>query len=151
MSSDRFVRPMPHQFSALQELLAANQFDAVIADAFFLGILPLLLDRTADRPPILAYSSTPLFLSSADTAPAGPGVPPMPGALGRIRNRALTLLTRTVLLRPAHRAAARMLTAMGVPDEAADRTIRVSFGWSTTRAEVERFCEVWLEMARSAT
>ncbi len=109
-----FVRPMPHQFSALQELLAANQFDAVIADAFFLGILPLLLDRTADRPPILAYSSTPLFLSSADTAPAGPGVPPMPGTVGRIRNRALTLLTRTVLLRPAHRAAVRMLTAMGV-------------------------------------
>ena len=23
-------------------------------------------------------------------------------------------------------------------------TIRVSFGWSTTRAEVERFCAVWL-------
>ncbi len=41
-----------------------------------------------------------------------------------------------------------VLTAMGVPDEIADRTIRVSFGWTTTRAEVERFCEVWLEMAR---
>ncbi len=40
-----------------------------------------------------------------------------------------------------------VLTAMGVPDEVADRTIRVSFGWTTTRAEVERFCEVWLGMA----
>ena len=27
--------------------------------------------------------------------------------------------------------------------------IRVSFGWNTTRAEVERFCEVWLEMANA--
>ena len=30
------------------------------------------------------------------------------------------------------------------------RTIRVSFGWNTTREEVERFCEIWLEMAREA-
>lgn len=43
----------------------------------------------------------------------------------------------------------RVLTAMGIPDELADRTIRVSFGWTTTRREVERFCEVWLDMARS--
>ena len=43
-----------------------------------------------------------------------------------------------------------VLTAMGVTDEVADRTIRVSFGWNTTPAEVERFCEVWLDMARTA-
>jgi cysteine desulfurase len=44
----------------------------------------------------------------------------------------------------------RVLKAFGVPDELARSTIRVSFGWTTTRAEVERFCEVWLDMARSA-
>ncbi len=43
----------------------------------------------------------------------------------------------------------RVLEAMGVERDVAERTIRVSFGWSTTRAEVERFCEVWLEMARA--
>ena len=42
----------------------------------------------------------------------------------------------------------RVLEAMGVPREVAERTIRVSLGWNTTRAEVERFCEVWLDMAR---
>lgn len=41
-----------------------------------------------------------------------------------------------------------VLTAMGLPGDLADRTIRVSFGWTTTRTEVERFCEVWLGMAR---
>jgi cysteine desulfurase len=41
-----------------------------------------------------------------------------------------------------------VLSAMRLPDELADRTIRVSFGWTTTRAEVERFCEAWLDMAR---
>jgi cysteine desulfurase len=43
-----------------------------------------------------------------------------------------------------------VLKAMGVPDEEAERAIRVSFGWNTTRAEVERFCETWLAMAREA-
>jgi cysteine desulfurase len=41
-----------------------------------------------------------------------------------------------------------VLEAMGVPEPEAERTIRVSFGWSTTREEVERFCDAWLEMAR---
>jgi cysteine desulfurase len=43
-----------------------------------------------------------------------------------------------------------VLKAMSVPDEEAARTIRVSFGWTTTRAEVEQFCETWLAMAREA-
>lgn len=111
-----FVRPMPHQFSAVQELLATNSFDVVITDAFFLGVIPLLLDPALDRPPILAYSTTPLFLSSRDTAPGGPGILPMPGPVGRLRNRLLGILSRTVLLRPAHRSADRMLRAMGLPD-----------------------------------
>lgn len=44
----------------------------------------------------------------------------------------------------------RVLAAMGVEPDIASRTIRVSFGWNTTRAEVERFCETWLAMARKA-
>ncbi len=42
----------------------------------------------------------------------------------------------------------RVLDALGVEPEVADRTIRVSLGWNTTRAELDRFCEVWLGMAR---
>ncbi|MDG4667768.1 nucleotide disphospho-sugar-binding domain-containing protein [Mycobacterium sp. 236(2023)] len=110
-----FIRPLPHQFSALQELLADNDYDAVITDALFLGTLPLLLDPSAKRPPILTYSTTPLFLSSCDTAPGGPGITPMPGPIGRLRNRILQLATQKVLLRPAHRAADRMLETMGLP------------------------------------
>ncbi|MXP45263.1 aminotransferase class V-fold PLP-dependent enzyme [Altererythrobacter sediminis] len=43
-----------------------------------------------------------------------------------------------------------LLEAMGLDDDAASRMIRVSFGWNTSRAEVERFCEVWSDMARGA-
>lgn len=110
-----FVRPLPHQFSALQGLLAESRYDAVITDAFFLGTLPLLLGGSSPRPPVLSYTTTPLFLSSKDTAPGGPGILPMPGVAGWLRNRMLKLLAQSVLLRPAHRAADRMLEAMGMP------------------------------------
>jgi cysteine desulfurase len=43
-----------------------------------------------------------------------------------------------------------VLKAMGVPDDEAERTIRVSLGWNTTREDIERFCETWLAMAREA-
>lgn len=43
----------------------------------------------------------------------------------------------------------RVLEAMQVAPEIAANTIRVSVGWNTTHAEVERFCEVWLKLAKS--
>jgi hypothetical protein len=70
-----FVKPMPFQAAALSELFAQKRFDAVIADAMFLGVLPFLLGDPTARPPILSYSTTPLFLSSRDTAPGGLGLP----------------------------------------------------------------------------
>lgn len=42
-----------------------------------------------------------------------------------------------------------VLEAMQVKPEVAANTIRVSLGWNTTRAEVERFCDVWLELAQA--
>lgn len=41
-----------------------------------------------------------------------------------------------------------VLEAMQLETDIADRTIRVSIGWTTTCAEVERFCEVWRELAQ---
>lgn len=41
----------------------------------------------------------------------------------------------------------RVLEAMGLADDIAERTIRVSFGWNTTPVQVERFCETWLGLA----
>lgn len=43
-----------------------------------------------------------------------------------------------------------VLAAMDLPDDLAARTIRISLGWNSTRAEVERFCDAWLGMARKA-
>lgn len=110
-----FVRPMPHQAAALAELMAATRYDAVLLDAFYLGALPMLLGEPSARPPVLTYCTTPLFLTSQDTAPGGTGIAPGRGTVGRLRNRALNLLAQRLLLRPAHRAAQTMLDALGLP------------------------------------
>ena len=48
-----FVRPMPLQAAALDELMAATRYDVILTDAFFLGVLPMLLGDPAARPPVL--------------------------------------------------------------------------------------------------
>ena len=104
-----FLRPMPHQMRALTTLMARTKFDAVITDAGFFGITPFLLGDPAARPPVLNYSTTPLMLSSRDTAPAGMGMAPSTSWAGRLRNRALTALSHRVLLRESHETANSLL------------------------------------------
>jgi UDP:flavonoid glycosyltransferase YjiC (YdhE family) len=107
-----FVTPMPDQAAALAEAFAETRYDAVIADAMFFGILPFLLGEATARPPILTYSTTPLFVSSRDTAPFGMGLAPSSTSLGRMRNSALTALTHRVFLRGSHRTANDVLYRM---------------------------------------
>ncbi|MBY0287173.1 MAG: glycosyltransferase [Mycobacteriaceae bacterium] len=100
-----FVQPMPLQTRALVDAMAWTRFDAILADSAFFGILPFLLGDPAARPPVLTYSTTPLMLSSRDTAPSGLGMTPSSTTLGRLRNRALTALSHKVLLRECQNAA----------------------------------------------
>lgn len=41
----------------------------------------------------------------------------------------------------------RVLDTLGVPDDVAARTIRVSLGWSTTPEELEQFAQAWRSLA----
>lgn len=45
--------------------------------------------------------------------------------------------------------ASRVLKAFGIPDEIANNTIRVSYGWSTTRQDVDQFLDHWRDIAGS--
>lgn len=44
----------------------------------------------------------------------------------------------------------RVLAGFGVDEDTASRTIRVSFGWTTTEAEIDAFRDAWLEVAHEA-
>jgi MGT family glycosyltransferase len=100
-----FVAPMPHQTKALSDLMSQTRFDAILADYGFFGVLPFVLGDQSARPPLLLYGTTPLMFSSRDTAPSGLGLPPSTSSLGRLRNRALNLLSHRVLLRQSQKAA----------------------------------------------
>ncbi len=107
-----FLRPMPIQTQALVELMAQTRFDAILTDSAFFGILPFLLGDAAARPPVLSYSTTPLMITSRDTAPCGLGMAPSPTTLGRLRNRALTVLSQKLLLRECQNTANVLLDRM---------------------------------------
>lgn len=113
--TEMFIAPMPRQAEILTELFIQTRYDAVIVDSVFFGIVPFLLGSRAGVPPVLAFTPMPLMIASRDTAPAGLGMLPGTGPLGRLRNRTLTALSHSVLLGPSHRAANRRLHSMNAP------------------------------------
>jgi MGT family glycosyltransferase len=110
-----FIRPLVAQYRAVEAALADNTFDAVIAEAAFLGVLPLLLGRPASlRLPIVGVSATPLTLRSIDCAPFGSGLPPGRSAFTRMRNAQIDYLLHHGPLRPVQQALDAALVSLGL-------------------------------------
>ena len=61
-----FLDAIPPQHRALSALIDRDTPDAVLIDPGFYGALPLLLDPTGSRPPILVAGFIPLPFSSRD-------------------------------------------------------------------------------------
>lgn len=95
-----FIAPGRAQFAALRDQLALERADAVLTEGLFLGAALLNQLPREQRPPVVVLGIFPLGAASRDTAPFGLGVPPMPGAMGRLRNRLLTLLSEKVVFGP---------------------------------------------------
>jgi hypothetical protein len=94
-----FIRPLPEQTRAVERAIAELSPDAILVEAAFAGIIPLLLDDPASRPPVIAVGVVPLSQSSTDVAPYGLGLRPSASFFGRLRNRALNLLIQRVVFR----------------------------------------------------
>lgn len=110
-----FVHTIPDQYRVAVEVLEELAPDAVLVDGAFGGLVPLLLDASAARPPILAAGVTPLTQLSRDVAPTGMALPPSASPLGRLRNAALNTLARRVLFRETQRAGERAFAELGAP------------------------------------
>ncbi len=108
-----FGNPLPHQYRALQALLAPGTVDAVLVESAFTGAVPLAKQPKTERPPLLTVGVLPMFHTSRDTAPGGLGMAPMAGPLGRLRNRLLNLLVQKVLFGPNQRRFAARLRESG--------------------------------------
>jgi UDP:flavonoid glycosyltransferase YjiC (YdhE family) len=102
-----FLRPARSQLAAVDAVLRDLRIDVVLAESLFLGAALFVARPRTSRPPLLNLGIVPLGLKSRDTAPFGLGVPPRPGALGRLRNAALTLAAEKGVFAPVQRAAVR--------------------------------------------
>ena len=111
-----FIKPLPEQTRAVERAIAELAPDAILVEAAFAGIIPLLLDDPASRPPVIAVGVVPLSQSSTDVAPYGLGLRPSASFFGRLRNRALNLLIQRVVFRDTQRLANRTMHEVGRPD-----------------------------------
>ena len=100
-----FLHPASAQLAVLRAEIANGEVDAILTEPLFLGAS--LLNRTprAERPPIVVLGSFPLGIADPDVAPFGLGVPPMPGAVGRLRNAVLSTVAAKVIFGPVQREA----------------------------------------------
>ena len=116
-----FVRPLVVQHRALVEALEVAEleerpYDAVVAEAAYLGALPLVLATGPDeRIPVVGVSVTPLAVPSVDCAPFGSGLDPGSTRGTRRRNRLLNAVLRRGPLRPIQREMDVALRASGLP------------------------------------
>lgn len=71
----------------------------------------MMLCRGGDRVPVVNLGIVPLGVRSRDTAPFGLGIPPLPGALGRVRNALLTVVADRVVFASLQRFAQQLVGA----------------------------------------
>ncbi|HEX2246526.1 MAG TPA: nucleotide disphospho-sugar-binding domain-containing protein [Arthrobacter sp.] len=104
---DLFVRTVPEQYTGLMRQLELHGADAVLTDSAFAGMVPLVLQDAAARPPVLAIGVLPLLVASRELAPYGLGLQPSGSALGRLRNGLLELVVQRIVFPDVQRAARR--------------------------------------------
>jgi UDP:flavonoid glycosyltransferase YjiC (YdhE family) len=117
----RFVDPLIGQADALSDALGAVDYDVVLADTAYLGVLPLLVGpRAAMRPAVVGLGATPISAVSIDAAPFGSGLRNADTRFARQRNRQVNWLLHRGPLRPIHDALDSALAEFGVPGGTVD-------------------------------
>ncbi|GJC91227.1 UDP-glucuronosyl UDP-glucosyltransferase [Colletotrichum higginsianum] len=98
--SNIFIRWVPEHFRVLMETLERVREERpdrqviVVHESFFMGLTPLMLGAPLPkgytiRPPVIDINVAPIVVSSIDTGPFGPGLPPDSTESGRARNALL--------------------------------------------------------------
>ncbi|MFW0795054.1 nucleotide disphospho-sugar-binding domain-containing protein [Gordonia sp. CPCC 205515] len=107
-----FVGHAPQRISDLQPVLADHRVNAMLTDGLMYGV-GMLGELTGI--PVATFGDGPLPQSDPDVPPFGPGLLPMGGPLGGLRNRAVSAFARRVLFADAERRYQQIRTDLGLP------------------------------------
>lgn len=95
-----FVGHARDRIADLTPVLTAQPVDAMLTDGLMFGVNLLGELRGI---PVATFGDGPLTYLDADTPPFGPGLLPMRGPVGRLRNRLITIVAKRVLFAAAQR------------------------------------------------
>jgi UDP:flavonoid glycosyltransferase YjiC (YdhE family) len=113
--ADVFVGHAPHRVVDLRALLAREPVDAMLCDGLMYGVG---LAHELGGPAWATFGDGPLPYFEPDTPPFGPALLPLPGPVGRLRNRLVDLACRHVVFREAQRSYDRIRADLGLPPAA---------------------------------
>jgi UDP:flavonoid glycosyltransferase YjiC (YdhE family) len=110
-----FVGHAPQRVADLRAVLAREPVDAMLCDGLMYGVG---LVHELGGPPWATFGDGPLPCFEPDTPPFGPALLPVPGPLGRLRNRLVDVAGRRIVFADAQRRYDRIRTELGLPPAA---------------------------------
>lgn len=107
-----FIANAPGMLEDCREILAQHPADAILSEPLFVAARWL---HELGGPPWATLGETMLGTYSRDTAPFGPGLFPLRGPLGPLRNRAMNAVHRRVLFAPVTERYEQARQRVGLP------------------------------------
>jgi MGT family glycosyltransferase len=111
-----FADPLAEQHQGLRKIMESFEADLIVADNLFLGVLPLLLNASAKRPPIMLCGTTYLLWRRDDRGPCNMGLPPATSAEERIEYATVADAVEARFSRPFAEHLNACLRAIDVPE-----------------------------------
>ncbi|MBJ8339939.1 hypothetical protein JGU71_13665 [Antrihabitans sp. YC3-6] len=112
-----FVGHAPHRVADLRAIIAAERTEGRSVDAMLTEGLSYGVGMVSELEgvPWATFADGPLPYADADTPPFGPGMMPMAGPIGRLRNRLVRTIAAKVIFKNAERTYDAIRADLGLP------------------------------------
>lgn len=109
-----FVGHAPQRVADLRRILADHPVDAMLTEGLSYGVG---MASELENIPWATFTDGPLPYDDPDTPPFGPGLLPMRGPLGRLRNRVIRAAAARLIFADAERTYRRVRADLGLPPD----------------------------------
>ncbi|NMN97352.1 glycosyltransferase [Antrihabitans stalactiti] len=121
--NDIFVGHAAHRVADLRAITTAQHVDAMLTDGLSFGVGMV---SELEGIPWATFADGPLPYSDADTPPFGPGLLPMRGPVGRLRNRIVRAAAGRLIFAETERTYDRIRRDLGLPRDSQSALVSVA-------------------------